>query len=576
MNFKSSRWIALAGVLVLSACSSAPQEAGGRGAEGQHAENAGHEASLPHVELSSELLYRFLLGEVALQRGHADIAAETYLALARETRDPRVARRAAQIAYESRQVERTIDAFKVWLELEPESRPARQMMISLLLGTGRMEEARPYLEQLLAADPGDAGAVFQNLPPLMARFPDRDAALGLMRDLARPYPKVAEARMAVARMAAAANQQQEALDEVRRARALRAEWPEAVLFEAQLLQSSQPEQAAALLKDFLASNPDAEEVRMVYARLLLARMQYPEAYEEFRKLQSAHPDNAELAFAIAMLSLQMGELERAEQELQQSLQHGKKDLDTTHYYLGQLSEAKKDMKAALKHYGQVRGGQYAFSARTREAYLTAAAGQLRAGRNLLHRIHARNSQEKLQLLLLESEMLRNAKKFSAAYQLLRDGMKKFPGNADLLYITAIMAEKAGKPAEMERLLRKLIEMQPDNANAHNALGYSLLERNVRLQEGMRLVEKAYQLAPENAAILDSMGWGYYRLGQLDRSVEFLKRAYGRTPDPEIAAHLGEVLWVRGDREEARKVWSEALKDNPRSEPLQDVMHKFLK
>lgn len=528
------------------------------------------------MELSKELLYQFLLGEVALQRGHADIAADTFLELARKTRDPRVARRAAQIAYESRLAERTIAAFKIWLELEPQSRPALQMMISMLLATERMDEARPYLEKLLAANPEDAGAIFHNLPSMMVHNSDRGAALAMMRDLAQPYPKVAEAHMAVARMAAAANQREEALKEVRQARALREKWPEAVLFEAQLLQATQPEQAIVLLKDYLASNPEVEGVRMVYARLLLAHKQYPEAYKEFHNLLSAHPDNAELAFAVAMLSLQMGEFERAEKELQQSLEHGKKDRDTIHYYLGQLSEAKKDTKGALKHYSQVRGGKYAFSARTREAYLTAAAGRLQAGRKMLHRIRAQDSQQKLQVLMLESEMLRNARKFGAAYQVLRKGLKRFPEDADLLYATAIMAEKSGKPAEMERLLRKLIKMHPDNADAYNALGYSFLERNVRLKEGMRLVEKAYQLAPDNAAILDSMGWGYYRLGSLDKSLQFLKRAYAHTADPEIAAHLGEVLWMHGDREEARKVWTDALKENPQSKPLQAVMKKFLK
>jgi len=576
MNFKSSRWFLLAGILLLSACSTPPQVNGEKGQAERHAASASHGGKLPHLELSDELLYQFLLGEVALQRGYPEKAADLYFELARQTRDPRVARRAAQIAYEAGLTERTVAAFKLWLEVEPQSRPARQMLISLLLGVGRMGEARPYLQQLLAAEPGDAEAVFHNLPALMARIPDRNAALRFVRELAQPYPKVPEAHMAVARMALAADQRQEALVEVRQARALRAKWPEAVLFEVHLLQGTQPEEAAALLKEFLVANPDEEEVRMVYARLLLARKHYPEAYDQFSRLQRAHPENAELAFAVAMLSLQMGNYEQAERELQQSLVHGKKDQDTVHYYLGQLSEAKKDTPAALKHYGKVHKGKYAFTARMREAYLTAAAGRLQSGLKMLHRIHARNSEERLQVLLLESEMLRNAKRYRASYGVLRKGMKAFPGNLDLLYTTAIMAEKSGQPAEMERLLRKLIKMQPDNANAYNALGYSFLERNVRLEEGMRLVEKAYQLAPDSAAILDSMGWGHYRLGRLEESLVFLQRAYGSEPDPEIAAHLGEVLWAHGEREKAKQIWSDALKHDPQSEPLRAVMKKFLK
>jgi tetratricopeptide (TPR) repeat protein len=559
--------------LLLNACASAPQAQ--RVEVVAKPEVKAEKPVLPDVELSDKLLYGFLLGEVASQRGHADLAAQAYLDLARSTRDPRVARRAAQIAFESHQLDKATEAFQLWLELEPTSQPARQMLASLLVGAGKLEDARPWLAQLLAAEPDNTAATFRQLYPLLARQADKKATLKLLRDLAQPYPRVAEAHWAIAQAAAAAGKQDEALVEVRQARELRQDWDEAVLLEAQLLQPGQPQQALAVLKDFLKAHSEASEVRLFYARMLLDRKQFKEARVEFQRLLGAHPENADLAFAVALLSLQMGDLDQAEKELQQALIHGRKDQDTVHYYLGQLGEAKKNTQAALQHYRKVGHGEYVYSARLREAYLLSTIGKLDEARELMHHMQAQNSQQQVQLLMIEAQLLREAQQFEAAYQVLQQGLDKLPDNPDLLYEAALLADKLGKPEMLEQLMRKLIGLQPDNANAYNALGYSLLDRNVRVEEGMQLVEKAYGLAPNDAAIIDSMGWGHYRQGKLDRSLEFLRRAYGANPDPEIAAHLGEVLWVHGEKDEAKKIWSGSLKQHPQNDTLQAVMKKFL-
>ena len=220
-------------------------------------------------------------------------------------------------------------------------------------------------------------------------------------------------------------------------------------------------------------------------------------------------------------------------------------------------------------------GEYHFRAQLRIAFLLGKQGKLDEARAELHGMKALNNQERVQLALLEAQLLTSAKQYQAAYHVLRQELKKLPSHPDLLYEAALLADKIGKPDELEKLIRKLLQEHPDNANAYNALGYSLLERNVRVQEGMRLVEKAYSLSPNDAAITDSMGWGYYRLGKLDKSVEFLRRAFKLDPDPEIAAHLGEVLWVHGDKDEAKKIWDDNLKLHPDNETLRAVMKKFL-
>jgi tetratricopeptide (TPR) repeat protein len=559
--------------VLLAACASAPQQV--TPPKSQPPSAIEEKPVLPNVELTDDLLYEFLLGEVAMQRGDTDLAVQTYLDLARSTRDPRVARRAAQLAFGAHQLDKAVEAFKLWSELEPKSQVARQMLASLLVTEGKLDEARPLLADALATETDNPGAAFLHMYSLLAREADKPAVLRLIRELAQPYPRLAEAHWVVAQAAEAAGKHDEALEEVKQAHDLRPNWEAASVLEAQLLQPRQPQQALQLLKDFLGSNPNAGDARLLYARLLLEQHRYKESRAEFKTLLKAHPENAELAFAVALLSLQMGELDKAEKELQQSLVRGKKDQNTVYYYLGQLNEAKKNPRAAMEYYKKVQGGEYFYAARLREVYLLNSSGKLDAALEVLHHIPAQNAQQRVQVLLIEAQLLRDAKRYEQAYQLLHQGLDEFPDNPDMLYEAALIADKLDKPDVLERLMRRLIEIQPDNANAYNMLGYSLLDRNVRLTEGMQLVEKAYRISPNDAAIIDSVGWGHYRLGELDKSLEFLRRAFTANPDPEIAAHLGEVLWVKGDREEAKKIWSGSLKLHPESEPLQAVMKKFL-
>jgi tetratricopeptide (TPR) repeat protein len=407
--------------------------------------------------------------------------------------------------------------------------------------------------------------------------PDKDAAADWLIEIAHPYPQVPEAHWALAQAAAAANRYDLALTEAHQAVALRPDWDIAVVLEGQLLQRSAPERAAALLKDFLSSHDDNKEVRLFYARMLLEQKRYVEAREEFSKLLKQRPGSPELAFAIALISLQLGELDRAEQELRQALGSKGKDSsdDTLHYYLGQLAEARKDDAAALQHYRQIKGGEHDYASHLRIAYLLNKAGKLDEARKALRQAVPKDDEQRVQLILVESQLLRDAKQYEESFKVLTRGLEKFPNQPELLYQGALIADKLNRTETFEQLIRKLIKVEPNNAHSYNALGYSWLERNVRIPEAMDLVQKAYKLAPDDAAIIDSMGWGYYRLGLYEKSVEFLQRAYKANPDPEIAAHLGEVLWVKGDKDAARKIWSESSQANPGNEALQAVIKKYL-
>jgi Flp pilus assembly protein TadD len=530
--------------------------------------------ALPSVKLTSDLLYEYLLSEVAAQRGNDTVAVEGSLDLAKKTRDPRLAMRAAKLALQFGQFDSAIEALKIWRDTDPSSILARRMLSSVLLRSGKLDEARDEIANLLKADENHTAQNFIQIYQLLATYPDQAAALKLMRDLAQPYPRVAEAHWAVAQLAQASGDRELALHEAEQARSLRPEWNMAVSLEAILLHKDHPQQGLDMLRSYLTSYPDAQEVRLQYARELLDQKQFKLAREQFRYMEDKNPDNPEFAYAIALISLQLNDLKNAEMELKQSLSKGKKDQDTVQYYLGQLGEAKSNDDEAVAHYRQVKNGEFLVPAQIRTAYIMSTHGQLAEARQILHGIQATDDEQRAKLAMIEAQLLREANQFDEAYRVLNQALEKLPNDVDLLYETAMMADKIGKPDVFEELMRKLIKIKPDHAQAYNALGYGMLERNERIPEAMKLVEKALQLAPNDPSIMDSVGWGYYRSGKLDESVKMLRRAYAGSANPEIAAHLGEVLWVRGDKAEARNIWRESLKANPGNEPLKAVMKTF--
>jgi tetratricopeptide (TPR) repeat protein len=531
--------------------------------------------ALPSIELSDELLYEFLLTEIASQRGDVEVAVQGSSDLAKKTHDPRLAMRAAQLALQTGQLDKALEALKIWREADPSSPMAMRMYASVLLRIGRLDEAREELSSVLKADQANAGHIFYQIYQMLASYPDKAVALRFIQELAQPYPRVAEVHWAAAQLAQASGDEKLALDEARQARNLRPEWDTAVSLEAFLLKKNEPKQGLALLRRYLSEHPDAQEIRLQYARALLEQKQYEEARDQFQFLADENPDNPETAFAIALISLQMKDFKGAEEHLKEALNKGKKDQNTVRYYLGQLGEAKQNNDEAMEQYRQVKGGEYQFAAQIRIAYLQNKNGRFDEAIQQLHQIQPADNQQRVQLISVEAQFLRESNRLTEAFLVMQHGLEKLPNDPDLLYGTAMLADLLGKPDVFEKLMRKLIKLQPDHAHAYNALGYGLLERNERIPEAMQLVEKALQLAPDDPAIMDSVGWGYYRSGKLDESVKMLRRAFAGSPDPEIAAHLGEVLWMRGDKAEARKVWQDSLKDNPVNAKLLAVIKKFM-
>ncbi|MDD3883653.1 MAG: tetratricopeptide repeat protein [Gallionella sp.] len=561
---------------LLLGCAQQPQKPADAVSEASAPEVAPVEPTpeLPRIELTDELLYEYLLIEIAAQRGYNDLAAQGAADLTDKTGDPRLARRAAQLAFESGDMTKSLHALRMWQEIEPDNQVVRRMLASVLLRGGKYDEAKSELAAMLAAEPDQSARGWVQVYQLLAASPDKALALRLMQALTAAHPAVAETHWALAQLARSADQPVLAMQEIREARRLRPDWDAAASFEAQLLMVNSPEAGLSLLRGYVSQHPQAIEIRLQYARALLDQKQYEPAREAFRALSREKPDSAEFALAVALVSLQLNDLKAAEQELLALLDKDGPASDAVQFYLGQLYEAKSDQQAALTRYRAVASGDYVFPARLRAAQLLKQSGDLAGAREVLQHTEVQDNRQRVQLLVVEAQLLRDAGRDADALQVLEKGLDKLPNHPDLLYETAMQADRMGRFAQSEKWLRQLIRIQPAHAHAYNALGYSLLERKERIPEALQLVEKALQLAPNDPAIMDSVGWGYYRSGRLEEGIAMLRRALAANPDGEIAAHLGEVLWVRGDREEARKVWRESLKVHPNHAQLQAVMRKF--
>ena len=531
---------------------------------------------IPSGELNEPTLYEFLLGEIALQRGDHALAAQTFLDLARRTRDPRVARRAVEIANQARMPELALEAAKTWQSLEPSSTHALQIVAALLVANKRVEEALPYLERLLASDGVNLENGFMQLNRLLAANPDKAANLRVVRQLAAKHPQLAQAHFAVAQASATAGDDEAAIAAVRRAAALRPDWELAALLEAQVLQKRSPSAAAKVLGDFVEKNPSSREARLNYARALVVDRRLPEARKQFEAVLAANPGNTEVIYAVGLVAFQLKDYPVAEENMKRLLALGYRDANGVRYLLGQIAEEQKQWTEAVQWYERIASGDHVLPARMRTANAIAKQGKLEEARAFLKRVAADNPADEAQLVVAEAQLLRDANRHHEAFLLLGEALAKQPDQPELLYDHALTAEKLERFEVLEANLRKLIEVRPDHAHAYNALGYSFAERNMRLPEARKLIEKALELAPEDYFIIDSLGWVLYRQGNLRGAAEQLRRAYNGRPDAEIGAHLGEVLWVLGEREEANRVWQESLKASPENETLQKTIKRLRK
>ncbi|HWV19196.1 MAG TPA: tetratricopeptide repeat protein [Rhodocyclaceae bacterium] len=528
----------------------------------------------PSTELTPEILYQFMFAEVAGARGQLPLSVAAYLDLARSTRDPRIAKRAAEVALTSRQYDAALSATRIWVEQEPNSAGAQQMMVTLAAAFGRLDEVAEHLARALALDPVNAPATLMRLNRLLARVQDKAAVHKLVVEATEPYLKLPEAHFARAQAAYAAKELPQAQANLDIALELRPDWEFAILFKA-LLAQAKPADVIAILQPFVRDNPESTEARLGLARALVAERRFDEALSEFKLVLLRQPSNPDVIYAVGLLSMQMRDYDTAETQLKRLLDMNYAESNLVRTYLGQIAEERKDLKAAAAWYAGVTPGAQYMPAQARAAQLTARLGDFEGARAILHKVRPADEAAQVQLIVADANLLHEAKRDEEAYRVLDKALQGRPNEPELLYETALAADRIGKFEVAEQLWLRLIKVKPDHAHAYNALGYSMAERGVRLEEAQQLIDKALSLQPDDPFILDSKGWVLFRLGDKQAALEVLQKAFSKRPDPEIAAHLGEVLWSLGRQDDARKVWADATRQSPTNQALADTIKKYL-
>jgi tetratricopeptide (TPR) repeat protein len=567
------------------AAAEAQRGAGDMRAAGEPAQAGGQDAAgeepLPNVNMTPAMMYQLMNAEMAFKKGDWQGPYLTLMSLAQQTKDPRLAKRAAEMALSAKQAEDALAAVKLWRQFAPNSDEANQYYLGLVILSDNLLEAESALKQRLAeSTPGARGLVMFQMQQLLMRAKDKEAAVAMIERLVAPYGNMLETHVVLAQTALARGAKDDAVREARTALQIKPDSEIAVLTLAQVTEGD--EQSIKVLADFLAAHPDAREVRTAYARLLVNAKQYEAARSEFLALDKAQPDNPGTLYALGILSMQMNDNKGAEGyftrfvDVMDKTPDEERDPSKAVLILSQLAEERGDLAGALAWLDRLDtpDPKIQFGADLRRAQLIAKGGDLDGARKLLGTLKREDPTEQAQVVLVESQLLRDAGKNQEAFKLMEQGLKRFPENTDFLYDYALMAEKMGKTAVMEKSLRQVIAKAPDNHHAYNALGYSLADRNVRLKEAYQLIDKAQKMAPADPFIMDSMGWVQYRLGKLDEAESQLRKAYQLRSDPEIAVHLGEVLWKKGQRDDARKMWREAQAKDPKNDALKTTLSRF--
>jgi len=528
------------------------------------------------TNLSEELLYYLLAGELAGQRQEFDVAARMYLQAAERSDDPQIAARATRVAVYAGDDERALRAARRWLELDPRSVDAAQVIAVMLLRRDRIKAALPYLDKVLAhrsIGPGKPDG-YMLVTSLLSKEKRPERALRTMRKLVDRHPGDAKLIYAYAHLAMLLGKLELAERIVNQVLAGAPDMIDAYLLRANILtRLGRDKEALQFIADAVARWPDEPRLRLFYARKLVDMKRYAEAREQFGILLVQQPQRADALYALGLLNLQLREPDKARVYFERLIETNQRP-DEAHYYLGQAWEMEKHYAKAIDQYRQVRQGKLYVDAQIRIARLQAEQGDITAARQTLQNVNAPTLDGELRVYLAEGDILTRAGRYQDAWEVYTLALEHMPDNPQLLYARALVAEKLDRLTEALADLEKMVKTHPEDPDALNALGYTLVDRTRRVEEGMALIRKAYAKRPDDPAIMDSMGWGWYRLGQPEKALDFLQKAWKRLQDPEIGAHLGEVLWVLGRQDEARRIWKAARERGPKNPVLMETLERF--
>nr|VFJ47691.1 MAG: Tfp pilus assembly protein PilF [Candidatus Kentron sp. FW]VFJ62987.1 MAG: Tfp pilus assembly protein PilF [Candidatus Kentron sp. FW] len=523
---------------------------------------------------TNEVLYDLLVAEFARQRDRFPLAASRYLDAAIASRDMGIAKQATRISLFAKDWERALAAVTLWLEIDPDTVDAKQIYAALSIRAGRIEETIPVLRSLVENPDIPAKRRFMLVGKLLGRGEDKETALLVMERVIAEHDDNPHALFAFAHFLIQIGKNERAISLLEQVIAMDGTNPSVWLYYAQFLRNQgKTTEALDTFSNALENGIEDEDVRVGFARLLIGEERYEEAREQFEQVIASKPDNAEIRYILALFLMQTGHENEARKHLRYLVDQDR-FVHEAYFNLGQIAESREDTRTAMTLYRKVEDGQHYLDAQIRIADLLAKQKKISAARRHLHDISPETSEDSIRLYQMEGLILTDAGNFEEAMSIYDAALGEHPENIDLLYARAMLAGRMGLLPILERDLRQVLSQEPDNADALNALGYTLADQTDRHQEALVLIQRALALRSDSYYILDSMGWVLYRLGQHQKAIDYLQRALAIQQDAEVAAHLGEVLWVTGNRKAAREIWNKALKEAPDDKRLLETMERF--
>jgi tetratricopeptide (TPR) repeat protein len=524
-------------------------------------------------EANAEFVYKFLLAEIALQRNDPNAAGHLYLDLAKLTKNSLLAQNAAQLGSMVRNGRLALDAADVWSKLDPKSADAQKVLAEMYIASGNLAKARPIVKKILESEESK-GDGFLYLNNILSRVENKTNALRFIVDIAKPYPNMVEAHFAVAHTAHMAGNETIRDRELKIVDTLDPKWETSILFKGAILFQQDPNQAIDEYKKFINKNPKSNSVRLELAKALVQTEKYAEAKQHFEQLVNSPLASSDLSLTVALLALESGDDLVAEKYLKQALERKHPNPDQIYMYLARIYAQREDLANVLNWVEKISAGPMFVDSRIFAAQSIRAKNGVSDAINYLDQFKSLDRQEKLKFLQLKTSFLYNDNQYQQAINLMLSEEEKYNDSAEFYFDFGLLYEKNKDFESMEKHLKKAISLKPDYAIAYNALGYSYADRNIKLDDAKKYIEIALSIDPQNHYILDSMGWVYFRLGNYDIAYEFITKAYTIQEDPEIAAHLGEVLWKQGKQNEAISIWQSSLEKFPENSILIETKNRL--
>lgn len=526
--------------------------------------------------IDPEILFTLLTAELAGQRGQYDIALDGYIEVAKRTQDAKFSERAVMIAMYVKNSNKTKEALGLWLRQDPKNLSARKIAALLALRSGNKSEATEHLNAMLIYDATGFESALLELAGVIQKEGRVDIIYDVLDELSKQHKDNAEIYFIQSLLALQKKDKNLAETKIQQTLRLKPDWEKAVILQAQIaVFGGDFNKAKLLLSDASDKYPNNSKINRMLAQILIKTGGYKEAIELYKKIILADPKDFESQFAEGLVYLQLDQDQQAEDVFKKMLEQPDWRYQAC-FYLGKLEEKQGNEKKALSWFDQVTEGPFAFDASVSAISLLQKEKHLEEAGSRLSLLQMKFPRQKLQLVLVQAELYNQQKKYDEAISTLSNALTDFPNQKELLYTRALILERINKLDLAEIDLKKILAIDPNNFEALNALGYTLLNNSGRYVEAEKLLQKALDLEPNEAVIIDSFGWLQFKLGHLDQALKYLQQAYERQPENEIAAHLAEVLWVLGRKDEARTVFERAIKGSPDDEYLQDFKKRILR